>query len=80
MFGLTKYASKIFEIKWYFEDECDVRDIESLLYCNFEKERSKKYYTIKNISYTYVDILLGMEDLDFTFEKKNDEYIIKVKN
>lgn len=79
MFGLIKYIDKIYEIKWYFEKEQEIHDIEDMLYCKFKKRISEKFYTIDQILYTYVDILLGLEELDFTFEKTGAEYILKIK-
>jgi hypothetical protein len=55
-----------------------LNDLQSLLFCEFEK-LNNDYYKIKKISYTYIDLLLGLEELDFTFYKKNDEYIIHIK-
>jgi hypothetical protein len=77
MFGLTAYLDKLYEIKWFFNDEM-LNDLQSLLFCEFEK-LNNDYYKIKKISYTYIDLLLGLEELDFTFYKKNDEYIIHIK-
>jgi hypothetical protein len=77
MFGLTAYLDKLYEIKWFFNDEM-LNDLQSLLFCEFEK-LNNEYYKIKKISYTYIDLLLGLEELDFTFYKKNDEYIIHIK-
>ena len=79
MFGLVKYIDKIYEIKWYFENEQDIHEIEDILYCRFKKRISDDFYTIDQILYTYVDILLGLEDMDFTFEKTGKDYICKIK-
>ena len=78
MFGLTKYVDKLYDIKWFINED-ELQDIEQLLYCKFTKERSKKYYKIGQIQYTYIDILLGMEELEFVFEKKDGDYILTIK-
>ena len=70
MFGLPKYVDKLFEIKWFFNKN-NWGDLESLLFVEFEPKDD--YYVIKNVKYTYVDILLGLEDMEFTFKKENDE-------
>ena len=78
MFGLTKYVDKLYDIKWFINND-DLQDIEQLLYCKFTKERSKNYYKLGEIQYTYIDILLGMEELEFVFEKKDGEYLLTIK-
>ena len=78
MFGLVKYIDKIYEIKWYFPKEEEVKEFEDMLYCRFKKRISEDFYRIDQILYTYVDIILGLEDLDFTFEKNGNEYICKI--
>lgn len=79
MFGLTKYIDKIFEVKWYFDDN-SLQDLESLLFCKFTKDTEQKCYMLNEIQYTYVDVLLGLEELNFTFEKCNDNYLLKIKS
>lgn len=71
MFGLQKYLEVVNEIQWFF-DKNQWGDLESLLFVEFEKEND--HYKIKKIKYTYVDILLGLEDMDFTFKKENGKY------
>lgn len=75
MFGLQKYAQKLYDIKWKF-DETKLDDIEHMLYVKFKKEND--YFMLETILYTYVDILLGLEDCDFDFIKQNDDYILKI--
>ena len=77
MFGLQKYVNKLFEVKWEF-DESKKQDIEQILYVKFKREND--YFVLETILYTYVDILLGLEDVDFQFNKKNNDYIIKIIN
>ena len=71
MFGLQKYLDKLYEIKWYFK-KTEWGDLESLLFVEFDVEDD--HYVIRKIKYTYVDILLALEDMDFTFKKENNEY------
>ena len=73
MFGLQKYLDKLYEIKWYFK-KTEWGDLESLLFVEFDTQDD--YYKIRKIKYTYVDILLALEDMDFTFKKENNEYKI----
>lgn len=73
MFGLNAYLDKLYEIKWFVEKQ-DVGDLERLLYVDFEEVDD--YYVIKNIKYTFVDILLALEDMDFTLKKEGDDYKI----
>ena len=77
MFGFNNYIDKIFEIEWSFPAK-DKADLESLLFVEFEKTPQKTYKII-NVKYTYVDILLGLEELNFKFEKMNDKYMIVIK-
>ena len=77
MFGLSPYIDKIFEIEWLFPTK-DKKDLESLLFVEFETIGNNKH-KIKTVKYTYVDILLGLEELNFTFEKLNDKYRIVIK-
>ena len=74
MFGLSPYIDKIFEIEWQFPAK-DKKDLESLLFVEFE-ETPQKTFKIINVKYTYVDILLGLEELDFQFIKNKDNYKI----
>ena len=76
MFGIEKYRKKIHEIKWYIKDG-DVNDIQDLLFVEF-KRVDNDYYLIEKIHFTYVDILCGMEELEFDITKRNKEYIIKI--
>ena len=73
MFGITTHLEKIYKIKWKF-DEKFVESLEKDLYVEFEKRDD--YFQIKKVLYSYIDILLGLEDINFTFTKKDDEYIM----
>lgn len=70
MFQLQKYAELLFQVHWYF-DESQLSDIENLLFVSFEKEND--HYKLKKILYSYVDVLLGMEELNFKLIKNKDE-------
>ena len=75
MFGLQKYLDKLYQIKWYF-NETDLKDLESMLFVKFKSEND--YFLLDTILYTYVDILLGLEELEFEFSKKNNDLILKI--
>ena len=76
MFGLNKYIDKLYDIEWRFPPT-DKQDLEALLFVEFE-QTPQKTYKITNVKYTYVDILLGLEELNFKLEKTNDKYIIQL--
>ena len=75
MFGLQKYILKLYDIKWIISND-KLKEIEEMLYVKFKKDG--KYYLIEQVLYTYIDILLGLEDLDFKFSKDNDNIIIQI--
>lgn len=75
MLGLHKYLTKIYDIKWLIPDK-DVESLGQLLYVTFRKENS--FYLIENIHYTYVDILLGLEGVDFKMLKEGDDLKIRI--
>ena len=75
MFTVHKYLNKLFKIKWYFKKE-DLNMLQDLLLVDFKSQDD--HYVIDNLHYTYLDVLIGMEDLNFAFEKINDEISIKI--
>ena len=75
MFGLQKYLDQIYQIKWYF-NESDLKDIESILFVKFKSEND--YFLLDTILYTYVDILLGLEEMEFEFSKQNNDLRLKI--
>ena len=78
MLGLLKYTNKLFDIKWIFSEN-DKSELEDLLYVEFnEKHPQNNYFCIKNIHYTYIDILLGLEELDFILTKKGDDVRLEI--
>lgn len=75
MFGLQKYLTQIYDIKWYFNIK-DKDDLEDLMYVDFET--CDGYFLIKKIRYTYIDILLALEDMKFELKKNDDGIKIKI--
>jgi hypothetical protein len=77
MFGLQKYLNKLYDIEWKFHD--DWKDIlQSMMNVTFTKHND--YYKITEIYYTYVDLLLAMEHMDFNVKKVDDTMIITILN
>ena len=76
MFGLNKYVDKLYTLEWKFK-QSEKKDLEDLLFVEFESV-DENTHKIKTIKYTYVDVLLGLEELNFKFEKLNDRYCIKI--
>ena len=75
MFGLQKYIDNLFSIKWYFKDDyLELLEEVSLAY--FEK--TNDHYILKQIQYTYMDLLLGLEQMDFVIKKNGDEISITI--
>lgn len=75
MFGLHKYLDKIFKIKWYF-DPTEKQTLESQLFVTFRQQ--KDHFLIETIHYSFIDILLALEAMDFELTKKSNEYKIKI--
>ena len=75
MFGLHKYLDKIYDIKWIMKDN-ESKILEELMYVKFIKQNG--YFLIKEIHYTYIDILLALEGIDFEINKKNNEVELKI--
>ena len=75
MFALHQYLDKIYQIKWYMKSY-EAKALESLMQVEFEDKNT--HYTIKKVYYTYVDILLALETIDFEIIKKNNEIELKI--
>lgn len=75
MFAVNNCIQKLYKIKWNF-NETDKTDLEHILYVEFEQQHD--CFIIKNVLYTYVDILLGLEDIDFEVKKINNDLIISI--
>ena len=63
-------------IQWDIQDS-DVETLEHKLYVQFKKH-TDGFYRISDISYTYIDILIGLEDVDMTLVKRGDLIRIKI--
>ena len=75
MLQLHSYLNKLYKIQWYFNEK-DKLDLESLLFVKFKQVND--YYLINNVQYTYVDILLGLEDMNFEIIKTDKEVKLKI--
>ena len=75
MFGLQKYIYLIDKIKWYFPSQLK-DELEQILYVDFGFD--KTHYYIQKVKFSYVDILLGLEDLDFELTKSGEDVMIKI--
>ena len=75
MFGLHKYIDKIFKIKWSFDSEYKTA-LEDMLFVTFKKQND--HYAIETIHYSFVDILLALESMDWQLTKKLDDLKIKI--
>ena len=76
MFGLNKYTEKIFEVEWKFNKK-KINDLENLLFVEFKKNENGNFI-IKNILFSYFDILSGLEELNFIFSKTKNKYILEI--
>ena len=76
MFGLNKYIDKIYEIQWKFDIQ-QQKKFEELFYVKFQ-QNEKGNFQISEIDYSYVDILIGLEEINFIFTKYNNEYNIEI--
>ena len=75
MFGFQKYLDKLFQIKWYCLP-CDLLKLEKQLYVEFKSENN--YFLIETIHYSCIDILIGLETIDFELIKKGDDIKLKI--
>ena len=78
MFGFHKYLDKLYDVQWIF-DEQHKNDLEDLMFVEFEPIQDNKF-CVKKIRYTYVDLLLGLEELDFEIKKTQDTITLKILN
>ena len=76
MFGIGMYLSKIFEIEWKFNPNLQ-KYLEETLFVTF-KQKENGYFVIKDVMYSYVDILQGLENINFVFTKYKNEYKVEV--
>ena len=75
MLGLQKYLDKLYQTKWYIDEEC-VDDVSEMLLVTFKQQND--YYLLETIHYSYFDILTGLEELEFDFTKRNNDLNIKI--
>ena len=75
MFAFHQHFEKLYQIKWYFPD--DQKEVmEKKLYVVFKKEND--YFLLQEVLYAYMDIVTGMEGVDFSCEKIGDAMKIKI--
>ena len=77
MFTLHQKFEKLYSIEWYFPDD-KVEEMEDRLMVTFTKEND--YFLLQEVLYAYIDIVSGLEDLDFICEKIKDRMKIKILN
>ena len=70
MFQLQKYAELLFKVQWYFDDS-QLTDLQDILFVTFKKHDN--YYKLEKVHYSYIDVLLGMEELNFKLIKNKHE-------
>ena len=75
MLGFQKYSTKLFQVKWYFKPELKPKIQEALL---VDFKQCDDYYKLDEIFYTYIDVLEGLEDMDFIIEKKGDNISLTI--
>jgi len=78
MFVLNSYLDKLYKIKWKFSAD-KKEEFEQFLLVKF-KETEEGYYVINNVVYTILDILPGLEKLNFVISKVSNEIILEVLN
>ena len=77
MFTLHQKFEKLYSIEWYFPDD-KVEEMEDRLMVTFTKEND--YFLLQEVLYAYIDIVSGLEDLDFICEKIKKRMKIKILN
>ena len=75
MFALNNYLDKLYKVKWKFNKDMK-NDLEDLLFVTFKTDGD--YFTLDTIKYTVVDLLLGLEELDFKLTKNESEMILQI--
>ena len=76
MFGYGMYLSKIFEVEWKFNPNLQ-KYLEETLFVEFE-QKENGYFVIKEVIYSYVDFLQGLENINFVFTKYGKEYRVEI--
>ena len=75
MFAIHSYIEKIYDIQWYFNKN-DKEYLEGFLHVKFKREND--YYVINEILYTALDIMIALNDINFTFTKMDKIYKLKI--
>lgn len=75
MFALNNYLEKLYQVKWKFDTDIK-NDLEDLLFVTFKTDGD--YFKLDTIKYTVVDLLLGLEELDFQLTKNESEMILQI--
>lgn len=69
------FLNKLYEIKWKItQSQADI--LASKFYVEFKQEND--YYMIDKILYTFVDILIGLFDIDFELIQQNGEMTVNI--
>ena len=74
MFGL-QYMTKVYEIKWLIPKD-KVEELEDLLFVKFKFEND--YHMIETVAYTVMDIIAGMEEINFNVRKRGSEIVVEI--
>ena len=77
MFTLHQQFEKLYTIQWYFPEN-KKEEMEQKLYVVFKQEND--YFLLQEVLYAYLDIVTGMDGVDFTAEKIGDTMKIKILN
>ena len=75
MFALNKYLEKLYQVKWKFDTDMK-DDLEDLLFVTFKTDG--EYFKLDEIKYTVVDLLVGLEELDFELCKIDTEIVLQI--
>ena len=77
MFAFHQHFEKLYTIQWYFPEH-QKKYMEEKLYVVFEKQDD--HYLLQEVLYAYMDIVTGMDGIDFICEKKGETMKIKILN
>ena len=77
MFALHSKFEKLYTVEWYFPQD-KVQEMENRLMVTFKRDHD--HFLLQEVLYAYMDIVTGMEDIDFICEKNGDRMKIKILN
>ena len=77
MFTLHQQFEKLYKIRWYFPLE-KKEEMEKRLYVVFKTEND--YFLLQEVLYAYMDIVTGMDGIDFICEKLGDTMKVRILN